>query len=144
METTERPPLTPTVLFVEDHDDLREVTTYFLETMNFSVIACANAELASEAFRTRADIDLLLTDLQMPGRSGVELARELTALEPCLPVLMVSGGIPSSELLAEVQDRHWIFMSKPCRFTTLIAAMQDLLNANGRVHLRSSGASGSS
>lgn len=128
MEHAKHPP--PTVLFAEDHDDLRELTTHLLKSMDFSVIACESAELASEAFHSRPAIDILLTDLQMPGRSGVELARELTALQPSLPVLMVSGSIPTHELLTEVRDRQWTFLSKPCRFTTLIAAMDTLLKAN--------------
>ena len=112
----------PTILFAEDNDDLREVTTYFLSTEGFNVVACSDGALASQAF-SHFIIDMLLTDLEMPGRSGIELARELTALQPSLPVMIVSGSIISDELEGEMKSHNWTFMRKPCRLPTLLASL---------------------
>lgn len=117
-----------TVLFVDDDDVLRGVMEACLGMMGYVVIPCSDARAASEAFKSTS-IDMLLTDLQMPGRSGVELARELTLLNPALPVMIISGSIPSDELLSEVQRRNWKFLGKPCRLPTLAAHIQSLLRS---------------
>lgn len=127
------PALLQTVLLAEDNNDLREAMTYFLETMNFRVVACSNAELASRAFHSSPVVDILLTDLQMPGRSGLQLARELTAFRPSLPVLIVSGSILSDELLDEIKERQWMFLSKPCQLIVLVENIHVLLKTCRRL-----------
>lgn len=72
----------------------------------------------------------LLTDFQMPGRSGVELARELTQLRPTVPVMIVSGSILPEELISEIQHRNWRFVAKPCSLTSLLKIMQSLLSSD--------------
>ncbi len=116
-----------TVLLAEDNDDLRTVISYCLEAMGYGVVACCDAEVAFAAFHTRA-FDILLTDIEMPGRSGVELARELTALRPALPVMIVSGSDLSIELVAEMRDRGWPFMSKPYHMPVLLKTLRSLVD----------------
>lgn len=120
----------PTVLLAEDNDDLRETTTKVLQATGYRVIACADAQIASGAFLAQAPpgaVDLLLTDIEMPGRSGIELARELTALCPELPVLIVSGSLISADLTCEMQDRRWRFLGKPFRLPALLDTLRNLL-----------------
>lgn len=119
-----------TVLLVEDDDSLREMTAILLTTIGYRVIACSNAQIASHTFlagNLASPIDLLLTDIEMPGRSGIELARELTALRPSLPVLIVSGSLISSDLEREMQDRNWKFVGKPFRLPALLGTLEGLL-----------------
>lgn len=116
-----------TILLAEDDEDLRNVTAYFLETLKFRVVACNSAEMASAAFRSESSIDILITDFQMPGRSGMELARELTTLQPSLPVLIVSGSVLSEKLLDEIRVSGWSFRSKPCRLDSLVDIIYSLL-----------------
>lgn len=116
-----------TVLLVDDDDDLRQVMEWTLEAEGYTVISCMDPQRASEAFRSHANIGFLLTDLQMPGRSGAQLARELTALHPSLPVMIVSGSAISAELTREMRDRRWTFLSKPFDVPALLDNMQSLL-----------------
>ena len=117
----------PTILLTEDDDDLREVIRYFLGTLHFHVVACSNAESALAVFRQESPVDMLITDLQMPGRSGMELARELTALRPSLPVLIMSGSLLPDVLLEEIRIRSWVFRSKPCRLDALADLIESML-----------------
>ena len=117
-----------TILLVDDDDALREVMEACLRMMGYVVIACNEAETASLAFHSSA-VDLLLTDLQMPGRSGTELARELTLLRPALPVTIVSGSIPSDDLLGEIRKRNWKFVAKPCSLTLLLGSIKASLSS---------------
>ena len=95
-----------TLLLAEEADDSRQVTRWILEQTEHIVVACENAQLASKTFWSRTDFDLLLSDIEMPGRLGVELARELTALRPSLAVGSIttypSCWMPFTSCCAEV------------------------------------------
>lgn len=109
----------PTVLLAEDDDNLRCVMECALTAMGCTVIACADAQLASVAFRSHQSIDALLTDFWMPGETGLELARELTTLSPTLPVMMITGSTPSMETIEEIDERGWLYVKKPCNLVAL-------------------------
>src|SRR5579864_30728 len=71
-----------TILLVDDDPDIRSLTRTFLEHEGYTVLSSGDAERASQIFRAVLRINLLITDLYMPGRSGMELAQELKALRP--------------------------------------------------------------
>ncbi len=118
-----------TVLLAEDDDDLRYVMECALKSLGFLVVACPDAQLATIAFRHYAYVDILLTDFEMPGRSGVELARELTSLCPNLPVMVFSGSTLADTTMQEIHDRLWTFVRKPCRLADLGATLKSLLDS---------------
>ena len=118
-----------TILLAEDDDDLRLVMECSLSSMGYLVVACANAHLASAAFHTHA-IDVLVTGFEMPGKSGMELARELTATQPSLPVMVITGSMPSAEMLREMIERQWIYMSKPSNLSVVERVLKKLVTAD--------------
>jgi DNA-binding response OmpR family regulator len=82
----------PTVLVVDDEEDLREAMRRMLERRGFATLTAADPVEAEAVCRDHGGvIDLLLTDLILPGASGGELARAATSLRPRLRVLFVSG-----------------------------------------------------
>jgi CheY-like chemotaxis protein/anti-sigma regulatory factor (Ser/Thr protein kinase) len=107
-----------TVLLTEDEDAVRAVAVAALERRGYRVLAATDGESAlaiSRAFPGR--IDLLVTDVVMPGMSGRELAERLTHARPGLPVLFVSGYTEDSELLAGLSHDSLQLLPKP--FTSL-------------------------
>ena len=118
-----------TILLAEDDDALRYVMDCTLTSMGYRVIACADAQVACCAFHSRSGIDILLTDVEMPGRSGFELARELTKACPSLPVMIITGSTLSDETLQEIEDKRWIYVRKPYRLPSLEATLEQLLEA---------------
>ena len=116
-----------TILLVEDNDDLRTVLAMYLELMGYDVVPCCDGHFASAVFRSGVPIDALVTDLEMPGKSGLELARELTLLHPSLPVLIVSGAFLTGDMEHEIRDRQWRFIAKPCRLPSVSSTLQHLL-----------------
>jgi two-component system cell cycle sensor histidine kinase/response regulator CckA len=87
-----QPKLSGIVLLVEDEPTVRVLLRRLLEIQGLTVRAVESPEDAIAAFGRFDDpIDVLLTDLQLPGMSGVELARRARKLRPALPVVFMSG-----------------------------------------------------
>ncbi len=107
-----------TVLLTEDEDSVRTVATAALERRGYRVLAAADGESAiaiSRAFPGR--IDLLVTDVVMPGMNGRELAEQLEQMRPGMRVLFVSGYTDDAVLLKGVSLDERTFLQKP--FTSL-------------------------
>lgn len=82
------------VLVVDDEIPLLRVTTRALERLGHRVTACPDAAAALKVFpQIAAEVALVITDLNMPGPSGLDLTRALHAQRPELPVLLASGFI---------------------------------------------------
>jgi len=79
------------ILVVEDDADVRAYLADVLRSLDYRVVAAPNAEAALEFLRSNAAIDLLLTDIIMPGWNGRELAREAGRLRPGIRVLYMTG-----------------------------------------------------
>jgi PAS domain S-box-containing protein len=98
-----------TVLLVEDNDHVREFATTLLTDLGHKVIPADGCE-AALALMERHPVDILFTDVVMPGKSGVELARAARARRPGLPVLLASGY--SDEIIAGA-GAEFEFVHKP-------------------------------
>jgi two-component system, chemotaxis family, chemotaxis protein CheY len=115
------------ILLVDDDPDIRALTRTFLEHEGYSVFSSGDAERAVQIFRSVPQIDLVVTDLYMPGRSGMELGLELKALRRELPVLLISGGSLDGEQEAGLKTEGWSFLAKPFRLTELLATVHRIL-----------------
>lgn len=87
------------ILYVEDNDDLRESIAMVLESPDRDIAACASAELALPLLEGR-EWDVLITDVSLPGISGVELARQMMRRKPAQWVVLCSGYDMRAELAA--------------------------------------------
>jgi two-component system response regulator CpxR len=81
-----------TILCVDDNEQNLSIRKILLETRGYRVLACNSGELALEAFR-RGGVDLVLTDLLMPGVDGSRLIEEVKRLSPQTPAVLISGRI---------------------------------------------------
>ena len=79
------------ILVVEDHDDSRTALTWLLNGFGHQVKAVSDADKALVVL-SQTKVDVLLTDIMMPGCSGLELVRELKAAD-CLPPRVISMSI---------------------------------------------------
>ena len=102
-----------TVLVVEDADGLRELTKRLLERQGYTVLLAANADEALHLFDEHPSIDLLLTDVVMPGASGPELVKQLVEQRPTLKVIYMSGYTDEAIVHHGVLDPGIVFLHKP-------------------------------
>jgi CheY-like chemotaxis protein len=79
-----------TVLVVDDNKEVREVTILMLDSLGYCVLGAADAIEALTIINS-VRIDLLVSDVVMPGIDGFELARRARALRPGLPIIVMSG-----------------------------------------------------
>jgi two-component system, cell cycle sensor histidine kinase and response regulator CckA len=107
------------VLLVEDEDGLRQVAGRILREGGYVPITVADAT-AALAVMARNDVDLLLTDVVMPGMSGVELVRRTNIDRPGLPIVMMSGY---SEQIGRVESGAET-LRKPFTRETLLDALE--------------------
>jgi two-component system, OmpR family, response regulator CpxR len=96
-----------TILCVDDNEQALSIRKILLETRGYRVLACNNGEQALEAFR-HGGVDLVLTDLIMPGVDGSRLIDEIKSISPQTPAVLISGRVKiyERETLAD------LFLSK--------------------------------
>jgi two-component system cell cycle sensor histidine kinase/response regulator CckA len=117
-----------TVLVVEDAGGLRELTKRLLERQGHVVLLAANADEARQVFDEHPSIDLLLTDVVMPGASGPELVRRLVERRPTLKVIYMSGYTDEAIVQHGVLDPGIVFLHKPFSSATLGRKIREVLD----------------
>jgi PAS domain S-box-containing protein len=116
-----------TVLVVEDEASLRDLTKRLLELQGYTVLVAADADEALRLFEEHDSIDVLLTDVVMPGASGPELTRELIARKPALTVIYMSGYTEEAIVHHGVLAPGVAFLHKPFTSETLGRKIRDTL-----------------
>jgi PAS domain S-box-containing protein len=118
-----------TILLVEDEDSLREVAREYLSNKGYSVVVASDADSAIAAVETGGhSIDLLLTDVVLPGSSGVQLAQRLAAENPQMRVLYVSGYTADAIVHHGGHAANFAFLSKPFSLSTLARKIRAVLD----------------
>jgi PAS domain S-box-containing protein len=103
-----------TVLLVEDEAGVRQLSKRILDNAGYRVLEAANGDDAERLFADHSDsIDLVVTDVIMPGCGGPELLRRLQVRSPALKVLYMSGYTEQSAVQKEEIDRGLPFVQKP-------------------------------
>jgi CheY-like chemotaxis protein len=123
------------VLVVEDDVLVRLTAADYLRETGYSVIEAANAAEALAVFASGQEVDVVFTDVQMPGAmDGLMLARWIRKYHPNTEVLVTSGKVDSADLAGRVA--HDAFFAKPYRLEAVAAriraSVQDRQNEGAR------------
>ena len=92
------------VLVVDDDSAVREVTSGILQDLGYRVLEAGSGGAALDAVEGGAPVDLVLLDFAMPGMNGAELARELRARRPDLPIVYATGYADAAALMEATED----------------------------------------
>jgi len=120
-----------TILLVEDHAALRGLTATILEGSGYKVLQAGSPNEAERICREYSNpIDMILTDVIMPGDHGPALARRLQQQRPGIRLMYVSGYVENPALREEVLDRNLPFLQKPFRPAELLTKVRQVLDSS--------------
>jgi PAS domain S-box-containing protein len=119
---------TETILVTEDEDAVRLFVERVLTTAGYRVLTAAHGAAALATAKSLAHLDLLFTDVVMPGMSGVELAAQLTRSRPGLPVIFASGYSEEDGLREALGNNSAPYLAKPFTAETLLAKIREVLD----------------
>jgi PAS domain S-box-containing protein len=118
------------VLLVEDDREVAALTRALLGSLGFSVTHVTGAEAALDALADARPIDLVLSDIMMPGGvSGLQLAREIRRRRPATPVILTTGYV---EAAADMEDGEFDLLTKPFSAEALADALGIEVTQDGR------------
>ena len=118
-----------TILLVEDEAFVREVTAEVLRSAGYQVVTAKNAAEAVRLYdMRRGAVELLVTDVVLPGETGRSLSRRLQWKNPGLKILLVSGYAEQLDLLGAKQEE---FLAKPFSTEVLLRKVRQLLHGAG-------------
>jgi DNA-binding response OmpR family regulator len=122
-----------TVLLVDDDPDVRTCVGEVLRIGGFGLLEAADGtEALRIAETTLRPIEILVTDVNMPGIDGLELARRVRALRPAIGIVYMSGA-PADVVAAWDLLTETVFLPKPFGADVLLKRVHDVM---GRVQLR--------
>ena len=113
-------PRAPTILLVDDESDLRDIIVAILAAPGYEVLSVSDPYEAIRILVSR-HVDLLLTDIRLPGLDGFELARQAKLMRPRLHVIYISGYSAESE--REKGPTNGLLLPKPIRMGELLGAV---------------------
>ncbi len=116
------------ILVVEDEDDVRQMSCDALRELGYDVISAGSGPEALERAAGHARIDLLFSDIVMPGMTGGQLAQTMRLERPGLPVLYVTGYAADSRML-EDPETGAVFLTKPFTHAQLAQKVRQVLDA---------------
>jgi PAS domain S-box-containing protein len=117
-----------TVLVVEDAPEIRDLARRLLERQGYRVFVAANADEARRLFEQNTAIDVLLTDVVMPGASGPKLTSELLQRQPALKIVYMSGYTEETIVEHGVVNPGIAFLHKPFTAESLARKIRDVLS----------------
>ncbi|MHB0867078.1 MAG: hybrid sensor histidine kinase/response regulator [Thermoleophilia bacterium] len=116
------------ILLVEDEDAVRSTIERMLHDNGYNVLTAKDAEQAFDIFVSEAgNIQLVFSDVVLPGESGVNLAEHLRSHKRGLPVILSSGFTDRDEDLQIIRDKDYCFLQKPFTLPDLLRTVRDLL-----------------
>ena len=118
----------PTVLVVDDEEDLRDIMRRMLERRGFATLVAGDREQAIAACREHPGvIDVLVTDLNLPGVTGGDLARAASELRPEMGVVYISGLPKDLAVTKGLIGPDALLVKKPFTSDVLLEALRSIL-----------------
>jgi CheY-like chemotaxis protein len=119
------------ILLVEDDDSVRLINQELLQELGYQVIVARDAEEALQCFCSLEQIELLVTDVGLPGMNGRQLAEVAQQLKPRLPVLFLTGYAEGAMARADFLGPGMQLLTKPFALDVLASRVAEMLGAQG-------------
>lgn len=116
----------PKILVIDDEPGIREVLGKMLESRGYQVVACADGQSGLHRFQ-EAPFDLVVTDLNMPGLSGWDVAREIKGRAPATPVILITGTVYQVDMVEARANGIDFLIWKPFEFQEVMRTITQAL-----------------
>lgn len=110
-----------TILIADDEEDIRELLGDFMSGEGYNCILAADAFEALEKFRTTPGIDLIMSDIRMPGRTGIELLDDVKKLDDDVMMVMITAVKDVESAIAAMSKGAYDYVSKPFKLNEVAA-----------------------
>jgi CheY-like chemotaxis protein len=118
-----------TILVVDDEPEIRKLVGAMVGQLGYNVLTADSGEHALTLYRHHSPLELLITDVVAPGMSGPMLADKLSAQQPGLRVLFISGYDNTHVVQKYVVEKGHALLAKPFTVAELKAKVKELLSA---------------
>jgi len=115
------------ILIVDDEPSILNLLEEQISCCGYNTMAAPHAEAAFQLAGEQAKIDLLITDIVMPGMNGIDLAKEITSLHPDIRVVFMSGQYDDDLFKKSFPGKDYEFMAKPFGLDVLMDKIKDVL-----------------
>lgn len=105
------------ILIADDEPDIRELLSDFLENEGYQCLLAQDAFEALTTFKSTKDIDLVMSDIKMPGKSGLDLLGEIKEIDNEVMVIMISAVKDIESAIAAMSKGAYDYVSKPFKLT---------------------------
>ena len=127
-----RPDNTPRVLYIEDHEDTRELVTIVLEQRSYEVVTGSTIE-SGVALAGSQQFDLYLLDSWLPDGSGLDLCRQIREFDKATPILFYSAAAYENDRADAIESGAQAYLVKPSQPSELCTLVTSLIDSNKRV-----------
>jgi len=114
------------ILYIEDHDDTRELVTLVLEARGFKVTPGTTIKAALK-LANKQTFDLYLLDTWLPDGSGFDLCERIREFDAVSPILFYSAAVLDSDKLKGIAAGAQGYLTKPCPFSELLGVVSKLI-----------------
>jgi DNA-binding NtrC family response regulator len=126
---------TPRILIVDDDPGQRSLLTSFLQGQGFETVTAESGERALDLLRAGA-FDMMISDVRMPGLSGLETLRRARQQHATLPVLLVTAFTDVRDAVAAMRDGALNYLAKPIDLDELLASVQQATGLSGAIPIQ--------
>ena len=127
-----RPTNTPRVLYIEDHEDTRELVTLVLEQRSYEVVTGSTIQ-SGVALAGSQHFDLYLLDSWLPDGSGLDLCRQIRQFDPATPILFYSAAAYEIDRTEALNSGAQAYLIKPSHPSELCNLVTSLIESHRRV-----------
>src|SRR5271157_869741 len=124
----ENPRMAERLLVVDDEPSMREFLEIMLSQEGYQVRTASTGEEGIEAYRAE-EPDLVLTDVKMPGMSGLDLIREIHSLDSAIPIIAITAYASADDAIRAVREGAYDYLSKPFQIEDLRIIIRNALEA---------------
>ena len=118
----------PYIMLVDDETAFVETMSKRLVKRNMEIITAFSGEECLEKLKTHQNLDVIILDVKMPGKDGLETLKDIKAASPLIEVIMLTGHATVESGIKGMKLGAFDFLMKPCEIEELVSKVEEATN----------------